>query len=135
MKQQENVTVEEDALYNVSLIIEPRDDPNQKGKTGSVSRSKSTKFAAPLEAGETMSKKDTTHQSWNTSDDKANKLVKFFGMENADIELYQKLNSGDSSKNTLDDLELVKISLTFMTFVAGFKSPATTTIATSNLIH
>lgn len=121
MKQQENITIEEDALYNVSLIIEPRDDPNQKGKTGSVSRSKSTKFAAPLEAGETMSKKDTPHQSWSTSDEKANKLVKFFGMENADIELYQKLNSGDHSKNTLDDLELVKISLTFVDTCGRFQ--------------
>jgi len=121
---QEQTNIDEETVYNVSLIIEPREEPKEKGKSQSISRSKSTKIAygSGNASTESVSKKDKiakSHQSWNVEtvealnkgigerNSSSPKLAKFFGVSNVDFTLLQKLNGqSEAPKSILDDVDL-----------------------------
>jgi hypothetical protein len=112
LKSQDMTHLDESTIYNVSLVIEPREEEGSMGraKGGSISR-KNTK----LKKGTVKDSKN--HASWSPSTapsfspipgKKTKNLQKFFGTEIMDVTLVESLTSQSNSvpKSILDDVDI-----------------------------
>jgi len=101
----ESINVDEETIYNVSLIIEPREE--SKRKTISKKPSKATKSAERLTI-EPSPKQPVIRSSSEEGvpGSRKSKLNKFFGEDEVDFAFYQKYSKQEPPKSILNDVEV-----------------------------
>lgn len=102
--------LDENTIYNVSLIIEPREDsPSIKKHPKKKKDSLFKLYSTNINAEQQLSKIESTT--------KLNKLNKFFGEQSIDFDFYQKYSKNmETPKSILDDIN-VGVYFTFLLII------------------